>query len=466
MRFTAILTILALTPVLCAADKKLPPLDPAAAARVSFHRDVRPILERHCLGCHAGAKPKGKLSLESVAAMRKGGRNGPIFKDGKPDESLLIEVLTGPEPSMPQKEPPLSMDRVQVLRHWILAGARDDSPVGAGTFEAKAPATYQAAPAVTSVALSPDGKLLAAACRSEVVLVDVDGKAAPRRLATTCDLITHVAFSPDGKVLAAAGGAPGRFGEAAFYNPATGQLLSRRRVGKDTLFRGSFAPDGKTLALGGPDGAVHVIPVEAKEQEKHFELHSDWIVDVAWTPDGKYLITAGRDRTTKIASAQTGALLRTLDTTPDRLGAAAADGLSAIAAGRSGAPIAYDLKIALSGIETQTDKNTPLTRRDQYARPFEGQGGEVLSLAVSGDRKLLATAGRFGEVRVYRMDNRQRVAQAAQVPAPIYAVALDGKGTRLALGSKSGLVQVYALPAGKLVRSLVPVPVSSAAATK
>ena len=246
----------------------------------------------------------------------------PIFKAGKPDASLLIEVLTGPEPSMPQKQPPLSADRVQVLRLWILAGARDDSPAGASTVEVRAPATYQTAPAVTSVALSADGKLLAAACRSEVVLVDVEGKAAPRRLATTSDLVTHVAFSPDGKVLAAAGGSPGRFGEVAFYNPATGQLLSRRRVGKDTLFRGSFSPDGKGLALGGPDGSIHIVPVKAKEQVSHFELHSDWVLDVAYTPDGKYLITAGRDKTTKIASAKTGALLRTLDTSSDRLGAA------------------------------------------------------------------------------------------------------------------------------------------------
>jgi hypothetical protein len=41
----------------------------------------------------------------------------------------------------------------------------------------------------------------------------------------------------------------------------------------------------------------------------------------------------------------------------------------------------------------------------------------------------------------------------------VYAVALDAKGSRLALGTKSGQVLVYELPSGKMIESLVPVPV-------
>src|SRR5215469_2594716 len=130
----------------------------SAAEKISYRNDVQPILKRHCWGCHSSAKPKGKLNLETVADMRKGGRNGPLFQAGKPDESLLIEAISGPEPSMPQKQPPLSMEKIQILRHWIQAGAADDSPVDKPRIEIKVPATYTFAPAVTSVALSGDGK--------------------------------------------------------------------------------------------------------------------------------------------------------------------------------------------------------------------------------------------------------------------------------------------------------------------
>jgi hypothetical protein len=98
-------------------------------------------------------------------------------------------------------------------------------------------------------------------------------------------------------------------------------------------------------------------------------------------------------------------------------------------------------------------------RRAQYARDFKGQAGEMLGLALRGDRKLVAAAGAFADVRVYQATNRQRVALIPNVPAPVYAVALDAKGSRLALGTKSGKVLVYELPSGKMIGSLVPVPV-------
>ncbi len=435
---------------------------PAAAAdKVSYRNDVWPILERHCWGCHSSTKPKGKLSMDSVAEMRKGGRTGPLFQPGKPDASLLIEAVSGPEPSMPQKQPPLSAEKIQILRKWVQAGAPDDTPTDKGGIEVKAPQVYPFAPAVASVAFAADGKRLAAACRSEVVLVDLDGSAPPRRLATTSDWISHVEYGPDGKLLAAAGGTPGQYGEVRFFDAASGQVVSSRRVGKDTLFRGHFSPDGKAIALGGADGAVHVIPVDAKEPVRRFELHSDWVMDVAYTPDGKMLVTGGRDKTTKIASAQAGELVRVLDTSTERIGAVAADGLFAISAGKARSLVGFELKIALDGIPAAgaAADNRPITNRAQYARDFEGQAGEVLALCLSGDRKLLAAAGAFADVRVYQVANRQRVALIPNVPAPVYAVALDAKGSRLALGTKGGSVQVYEIPSGKMIKSLVPVPV-------
>ncbi|HTU18953.1 MAG TPA: c-type cytochrome domain-containing protein [Gemmataceae bacterium] len=438
---------------------------PAAEPKVSYRNDVQPILKRHCWACHSASKPKGKLNLETVPGMRKGGRNGTLFVAGKPDESLLIESISGPEPAMPQKQAPLSTEKIDILRKWIEAGAPDDSPADKPRIEIKAPATYTFAPAITSVAWSIDGKRVAAACRGEVVILDVESSAPPLRLPTASDLLTHVEFSPDGKVLAAAGGAPGQYGEVRFLDAASGKLLSARRVGKDTLFRGNFAPDSKAIALGGADGAVHVVPVDEKQPIRRFELHSDWVLAVAYTPDGKMLVTAGRDKATKVANAQSGELLRTLDNSTELISGVAADNLFALSAGRARSLITYELKIALAGIQLTGGGNDarPINRRDQYARPIESQAGEVLALAISGDHKLAAVAGNFGEVRVYRIANRQRVALVGKVPAPVYAVSLNTSGSRLALGSKSGLVQLYELPSGKLLKSLVPVPVAGGA---
>src|SRR5580693_2442841 len=76
-----------------AADEK-----PAETGPVSFYRQVRPILQRHCTGCHQPAKAGGKLVLTSYAAAKAGGEQGTGFEPGKPAESLLIEFISGEKP--------------------------------------------------------------------------------------------------------------------------------------------------------------------------------------------------------------------------------------------------------------------------------------------------------------------------------------------------------------------------------
>jgi len=211
-----VLSVLVLSAALVIAQDPLPALDQAAAEKLSFRNDVQPILKRHCWGCHSAAKPEGGLKLDTVADMLKGGDTGPLFEPGKPDESSLVKMIIGSEPEMPKKQPPLSVAKIQTLRHWILAGAKDDSLPGGSPLTIQIPQAYLSPPAVTSVALSPDGKLLAAACRSEVVLIEVDAESAPRQFADRSDLLTHVEFNSDGSLLAAAGGSPAQFGDVRF----------------------------------------------------------------------------------------------------------------------------------------------------------------------------------------------------------------------------------------------------------
>ena len=440
--------------------------EPAVSADVSYRHAVWPILKRHCWGCHSGLDPQGGLKMDTVADMVRGGENGPLFQPGKPDDSPLLKMIVGEKPEMPKKQPPLSAAKIDVLRRWVQTGAKDDSvPTDFAPALVKIPATYKYPAAIHSVSLSPDGKLAAAACRSEVVLVDVEGDAPPRRLPTECDLLSHVEFSPDGAVVAAVGGSPGRFGEVRFLRVADGGVIAARKIGHDTLFRGNFSPDGKTIAVGGPDGAVHIVPLDPAAEVKKFDLHSDWVLDVAYTPDGKMLVSGGRDKATKVSSAENGKLLRAVDASPDFITSVAASDLFAVSAGRARTLIGFEFKTALEGVGVTGSGNgaQPVLKRDQYVKNFEGQPNEVLDIATTADRKLLAVAGTFNDVRVYQIADRQRIALIPNVPAPIYSVALNPPGTRLVLGSKSGQIQVYELPTGKLLKTLVPVPVETPA---
>ena len=89
-----------------------------------FREQVAPILERHCVGCHQGEKPKGGLDLTTARAALAGGESGAPWLPGKPEESLLVDYISGDKPEMPKDAPRLRAEEVLALRRWISEGAR------------------------------------------------------------------------------------------------------------------------------------------------------------------------------------------------------------------------------------------------------------------------------------------------------------------------------------------------------
>src|SRR5258708_3726489 len=85
-----------------AADEqqKLPP---AVKRKVDFVKDVEPILNRSCVGCHGADKTRGGLRLDDGKLALLGGDSGVVIRPGRSDRSLLIQLVAGvdAERSMP-----------------------------------------------------------------------------------------------------------------------------------------------------------------------------------------------------------------------------------------------------------------------------------------------------------------------------------------------------------------------------
>ena len=64
---------------------------PKPARPVSYAREVSEILAAKCVGCHNASLAEGKLAMEDIAGLLKGGKHGPAIKVGNPDESLLFQ---------------------------------------------------------------------------------------------------------------------------------------------------------------------------------------------------------------------------------------------------------------------------------------------------------------------------------------------------------------------------------------
>ncbi|HEY1189449.1 MAG TPA: DUF1553 domain-containing protein [Gemmata sp.] len=98
----------------------------APPGAIDFYKQVQPILEAKCSGCHTGDKPKGGLRLDSRAAALAGGRSdGPAVVPGKRGASaLLVRVKGEGEGVMPPKGEKLTGAEIRTLETWIEEGAR------------------------------------------------------------------------------------------------------------------------------------------------------------------------------------------------------------------------------------------------------------------------------------------------------------------------------------------------------
>src|SRR5438105_15738878 len=96
----------------------------AAAAELTFERDVRPILKKHCFQCHGeGEKLKGGVDLRLRRLMLGKTTDGePVLTPGKPAESEIIQVLRHGE--MPEKGKPLAPAQIALIEQWVAQGAK------------------------------------------------------------------------------------------------------------------------------------------------------------------------------------------------------------------------------------------------------------------------------------------------------------------------------------------------------
>ncbi|MBM4067687.1 MAG: DUF1553 domain-containing protein [Planctomycetes bacterium] len=103
---------------------------PENSRKLSYNRDIRPILSEHCFHCHGMDEKdrKGRLRLDERSAALKGGRSdGPAIVPGRPDQSALIRRVTAHLPGdvmpPPRVKNPLDARQIATLKQWITEGA-------------------------------------------------------------------------------------------------------------------------------------------------------------------------------------------------------------------------------------------------------------------------------------------------------------------------------------------------------
>lgn len=453
-------------PVLAADEPQQPPQP------VSFYRQVRPVLQRHCAGCHQPAKAGGKLIVTSYAATKTGGEQGAGFEPGKPTDSLLVEFITGEKPLMPKNAPPLNKEQVELITRWIQEGAKDDTPAEVvDTISPENPPVYASPPVISALAYSPDSQLLAVSGFREILLHKADGSGLAGRLVGRSQSITSLNFSPDGKLLAATGGAPSLFGEVQFWNVADKKLERSATLTADTLFGGRFSDDGELFAFGGADNSARILRVADAQPTLKFDAHADWVMASAFSVDKKHMITVSRDRSMKLSIVENGQFVDNITSiTPGQL----KGGLQALrrhpkkdellCGGSDGEPKLYQM-IRTKARIIGDDFNR--------LRSYEKLPGRIFAVDFNADGTKFvvgASAGTVGTVRIYNTEAQdgKPLLELKGHNRGVFAVAFAPDGKHVATGGFDGKVRIFDAETGNLVKEFVPVTVTPtvAATTK
>jgi WD40 repeat protein len=411
---------------------------------VSYLKEVSDILDAKCTGCHSLALSEGKLVMEDLSGMLKGGKHGPSLKPGSADESLLFKMASHRvEPVMPPKDKrdakPLTPDELGLLKLWIDEGARDDSaeaPAPATIVLGELPAGVRPIVAVDlteagkivaagrgnkvfvydvgsgkeiaalgghkdiiqSLRFSPDGKKLAAGSFEFVTLWDLPADLAtpfaePRKFGPHVFRVLAIDFSPDGKLMATGGGEPSRSGEVKIWEVESGKLLrSLEGLHSDTVFGLKFSPDGSKLATASADKFLKVVRVDDGKELKSFEGHTNHVLAVDWSSDGKQLVTGGADDVLKLWDFETGEQLRTLQKAGKQVTAVRWVPEKPLVAGASG-----DLNVRFWNP----------TGEGKVVRNFGGSGDFVYCVATSKDGKIVAGGVADGTLFLWNGENGQ-----------------------------------------------------------
>ncbi|MBK96531.1 MAG: hypothetical protein CMJ79_12610 [Planctomycetaceae bacterium] len=403
---------------------------------VDFEKEILPIFRRNCLACHNSTDAESDLVMETPAALKTGGFEGPSVVPGNGKESLIIQLASRARESfMPPDDndvgaKQLTPKELGLIKLWIDQGAEGEVS-GAG-----GPVAWQPLPAgvnpIYAVDISQNGFYAAAGRANQVFLYHVPSRTEVGRLSDPAilesgiyenpgvaflDIVQSIAFSPDGTRVAAGGYRTVKIWERS-ANHKVGDLPATADVPVSAV----GSADGKLVAIGLNNGSAQIIEVATQKVVATVGGHGGPVNAVAFSADGTKVLTGSADKTAKLFNVADGAELRVITTpAPVNAVAFAVEGSLVVTANE-------DNKLRTWPVAAP---EVPEGEAEAPVKELNGHGGPVTSVATYGARQeLLLSGAKDNTARLWNVEGGNQV-RSLNHGGPVTAVAVNADGSKV-----------------------------------
>ncbi|KAL5504957.1 hypothetical protein ACEPAH_7620 [Sanghuangporus vaninii] len=271
---------------------------------------------------------------------------------------------------------------------------------------------------ITSVVFSSDGKLIASSSHdSTIQICDVETGAPAHDPIILDAFATSIAFAADGKRLASGSDD----GSIYIWDIETGSLLGKLENDRNGASESKVVQVWDTESgqpVGGP-----------------LEGHTNWVVSLAYSPDGKYIVSGSYDKTVRIWDAATGDLFYEPLT-------GHTDYVNSVAVSPEG-------DVVVSASSDRTIRVWDARSGKLIGKPLKGHTGWIMGVAFSPDGKHIISGAHDESVRVWDLEAGNFGEDSLRGQIRSVAVSPDGK--HIASASTDAIIQLWDIETGKIV---------------